>query len=285
VICLVGTGIVLSFWAIGQTVTGSGVVDATNVARATASYPHPNNLGLFLDRSILVLVPLIVARPRMRWLWIVAGIQVIGIGLTFSRGSLLAIVAGCALALAVTGYRKQILGLAGAAAFVGGLLFIFARDRLLDPGGSGNEPTRFALWRSSWHMIRDHPLFGVGPDQFLYAYWRRYVEPEGWPERYTSHPHNMILDVWLRLGVVGLASFATLGVGVVTQAVYIWRQRRDDWLVRGSVVALFGGVVHGMVDNSFFLADLATMTWLFVALITVSARPQAQGASEVGAPA
>ncbi|HEU0163772.1 MAG TPA: O-antigen ligase family protein, partial [Thermomicrobiales bacterium] len=229
-------------------------------------------------------VPFIIARPRVRWTWVLAGIQLVGVALTFSRGSLIAIVAGCALALALAGYRRQIVGLAGVVVVIAALLFVFARDRLLDPGGGGHEPTRFALWRSAWHMIRDRPLFGVGPDQFLYAYWRRYVEPVGWPERYTSHPHNMILDVWLRLGVIGLASFATLIVGVVSQAVQIWREKRDDWLVRGSVVALFGGIVHGMFDNSFFLADLATMTWLFVALIAVSARPQ-QSPVVAGAPA
>ena len=52
-------------------------------------------------------------------------------------------------------------------------------------------------------MIRDHPWTGVGLDQFLGQYSRRYVRIEGWPEHYTSHPHDIVLDFWLSLGIPG----------------------------------------------------------------------------------
>lgn len=270
VICLIGAGTALSGWALLQVMTGSGVVAATDVERATASYPHPNNLALFLDRSLLVSLPLALIRPRVVWPWLLVGAQLGGLMLTFSRGSLLAVAAGVVVMLAILGYRRQILWVIGGTVALVAILLLVARDRVLDPGGDGHEPTRLALWRSSVRMLRDHPIWGVGPDQFLYAYWRRYVEPIGWAERYTSHPHNLVLDIWLRLGVIGIASFATLALGLLSMLRQIWKQGQDDWLVRGSLVALAGAVVHGMVDNSFFLADLATLTWLFVAIIATT---------------
>jgi O-antigen ligase len=119
-------------------------------------------------------------------------------------------------------------------------------------------------------MVRDHPVFGVGLDQFLYQYAPRYVDPAGWPERYTSHPHNLILDVWLRLGLAGLVLLA----GVVYICI------RDIRRLRGAVARsdqrrlavagaalLVGGATHGLVDNAFFLPDLAVLTWIAVALI------------------
>jgi hypothetical protein len=35
----------------------------------------------------------------------------------------------------------------------------------------------------------------------------------------------------------------------------------------GAIGALVGGIGHGLVDNGFFLPDLATMTWFFVAML------------------
>ena len=52
----------------------------------------------------------------------------------------------------------------------------------------------------------------------------------------------------------------------------VWRIRRsaaEDRLALGACAALVGGLVHGLVDNALFLADLAVLTWAFVAwLIT-----------------
>ncbi len=155
---------------------------------------------------------------------------------------------------------------AGAVALMALLLLI--SGRLLDAGGRGELPTRFPIWRSSLRMIQDHPLTGVGLDQFLYQYWRRYVEPVGWPERYTSHPHNLVLDVWLSLGILGVVAFVFLAVVVALDA----RGDGSVWATRGfelaGLSALVAGMVHGLVDNAYFLPDLAVMTWLLIALST-----------------
>nr|MBA2247731.1 hypothetical protein [Chloroflexia bacterium] len=130
----------------------------------------------------------------------------------------------------------------------------------------------------------DHPLVGVGPDQFLYQYGRRYIEPGAWPERYTSHPHNIVLDVWLRLGAAGAGVFAALLLGVWR---FVWRSRemiRHDSIACGAVAALAGGAAHGLLDNGFFLPDLAATTWVAIALVlTVDAPGSARIDSEMDA--
>ena len=74
-------------------------------------------------------------------------------------------------------------------------------------GGGGTSFFRVALWKSTLEMIRDHPWFGVGPDNFLYAYRGRYLRPEAWQEPSLSHPHNVMLDFAARLGLIGLGMF------------------------------------------------------------------------------
>ena len=124
-------------------------------------------------------------------------------------------------------------------------------------------------------MALDHPLLGVGPDNFLYAYRTRYVLPSGWQELNLSHPHNLFLDLWTRLGLVGLvAGLAALVVAFASG----WRLfgsrpasrtagRRLDrgWpLVLGLLAGLAAAVAHGLIDNSLFLPDL--MGWFVAAL-------------------
>lgn len=269
---LVCGGTVIGAYAVAQIALDLGGVQAGSVTRATATYTHPNNLALFLERTLLVTVGVGVVRLRWWPLWLLAAVQFAGLALTFSRGALIALAAGIAVVLVMRRlWTWLLLLLAGGigAVVVGVVLF---PDRFTDAGGAGAEPTRFTIWRASWRMIVDHPLFGVGPDQFLYQYSRRYIEPAGWPERYTSHPHNLVMDVWLRLGALGLASMATLATGLAWWTKrHVAAIRRDPWAM-GALAALVGGVAHGMVDNGFFLPDLATLTWAFAALLVTAPR-------------
>ena len=116
-------------------------------------------------------------------------------------------------------------------------------------------------------MVIDHPVFGVGPDQVLYQYGRRYIEPSAWAERYTSHPHNLVFDVWLRLGAAGVGVFAAMLAGLWRFVLRMAGNIRYDAIACGAVAALAGGAAHGLLDNGFFLPDLAAMTWIAIAMV------------------
>jgi putative inorganic carbon (hco3(-)) transporter len=264
-------GAVISLAAIVQALGHLGGVEAGSIVRATVTYTHPNNLSFYLERTLLFSSALLFVKPRWWPAWLLFGVQAAGLFLTYSRGAFIAAAIGLGCLLLVYGMRRAILGLLAGGVVMGGLAMLIAPDRIIDAGGSGSEPTRFAIWRSSLRMARDHPIFGVGPDQFLYQYLRRYVEPMGWPERFTSHPHNLVLDVWLRLGVLGLSASVALVVGLADFTRRSLAHIRKDAIAAGALAALVGGLAHAMVDNGFFLPDLATMTWFFVlCLVTVS---------------
>ena len=68
-------------------------------------------------------------------------------------------------------------------------------------------------------MIHDHPITGLGLDQFLYAYRGRYILPDAWQEPNLSHPHNILLDFWVRLGIFGVLLFSVAaGLLLATRA-------------------------------------------------------------------
>ncbi|HYH11271.1 MAG TPA: O-antigen ligase family protein [Thermomicrobiales bacterium] len=262
-------GVVSSMVALSQLFDADAGVIADSVTRLTGPYSHPNNLALYLERIAALAVPaaiLISGRLRMALIGSLA-LMSLALALTFSRGGWLGFAAAVAVMLLVLQrYRWLIwMAVAGLLAAIPGAIFL--RERILDLGGASDEPTRFAIWRSTRAMILDSPWTGVGPDQFLYQYGRRYVEPIGWPERYTSHPHNLVLDFAVRLGVGGFAALASMVAAAVAGAISGLKAIRTDTVRLGSLGALVAGFVHGLIDNSYFLPDLSVLFWTCLLLL------------------
>ena len=122
-------------------------------------------------------------------------------------------------------------------------------------------------------MALDHPLLGVGPDNFLYAYRTRYVLPSGWQELNLSHPHNLLLDLWTRLGLVGVVAGIFALVSAFAAGWRLFRPPKEAphspaslaWpLFLGLLGGLAASVAHGLIDNFLFLPDL--VAWFVAAL-------------------
>ncbi len=141
---------------------------------------------------------------------------------------------------------------------------------------------RIDVWQSSLRMIRDHPIFGVGPDNFLHYYAPThqrfipcrhglgYMQPSAHDEPCLSHPHDEVLDLWLSVGLLGLFAFAWL------QFVFwrvLWRKGAEILqtpVLLGAGAAMLAGLIHGLIDESYFLIDLSMLTWLFFAIASLS---------------
>ncbi|MCA9969134.1 MAG: O-antigen ligase family protein, partial [Anaerolineales bacterium] len=125
---------------------------------------------------------------------------------------------------------------------------------------------RINLWRASLNMALDHPLTGVGLDNFLYAYRGRYILDAAWQEPNLNHPHNILLDFATRLGLLGLLSggwllwqLARMLRRALATAPAAWQP-----VAVGGAGALAAMLAHGLVDHSFFLVDLAFVFYLLL---------------------
>jgi O-antigen ligase len=200
--------------------------------------------------------------------------------LTFSRGALF-LGLPAALLVVVILWRYSVRGrlwpwFVGLFALGAGLIAVVTAV----PGVAGrlslqgvSSFVRIDLWRSSLSMFLDHPLFGVGLDNFLYAYRERYILDTAWEEPSLSHPHNLILDFATRLGLAGLlVGLWLFGAWALNLYVLARDRLRDpawtEWrpLLVALVAALAQTVAHGMVDQSFFLVDLAFAFFLMLGL-------------------
>lgn len=288
---LVGMSFV-SLVALGQFVTGQGRIDVEGVGRVRAFYGSPNNLALVLDRAAPLALALAAfgARPlrtgaaAARWPhWerlfygLAFGVTFLACIVTYSKGALLlGLPAGVATVLLGgarrSGRRWPLWALAGLAVVAaGGLFWLMRTPRFanLTDLDAGTGFFRLKLWQSAWRMWLDHPWLGVGPDNFLYAYRTRYVLPAAWQELNLSHPHNIVLDLATRLGVMGLVVGAWLFGAAVRRGRQIIAAAADGaWpLALGLVAGLIATVAHGLIDNSLFLMDLMALFMVSLALL------------------
>ena len=114
------------------------------------------------------------------------------------------------------------------------------------------------------------PSFGVGLDNFLYQYRTRYVLPEAWQELDLSHPHNVVLDYWTRLGILGVLALVWLEVAFFVKGLRLYRRLPDQderALALGLMASMVACLAHGLIDNSYFLVDLAFVFFITVGII------------------
>ncbi len=274
---LVLATVIISFIGLYQYFFTSDVITAEGVRRIHGVYGSPNNLGLFLGRivPILAAVTLFGGSLRRRAIYCVIGLPVaLCLYLTYSRGAwLLGLPAAFIFLGLMRGRKALLISLLVILVIALSLLPLVGTERLasLFNTQSGTTFLRLKLWQGSLNMIRDHPLFGVGLDNFLYQYRTRYVLPEAWEELDLSHPHNIVLDYWTRLGILGVVAMGWLLLAFFGKALRLYRQLNDrdlKALLLGLMASMVAFLAHGLIDNSYFLVDLAFVFFLALGMIT-----------------
>jgi O-antigen ligase len=242
--------------------------------RLRSVYGSPNNVGLYLGRvlPVLVAVALFARRKPRRLLYGLAALPVgAALLLSFSKGALLLGVPAALLTIGLLAGGRWLWGTlaaVGAAGLAAIPLLRLPRFASLLNSQGGTTFFRLKLWRATLAMIRDHPLLGVGLDNFLYQYRGRYILPDAWQEPDLSHPHNFLLDHWARLGILGAAAGIWIQVAFWRMALPLRRLRDPDGraLALGLMGAMADVLAHGLVDHSFFLIDLAFAFFLILGL-------------------
>jgi putative inorganic carbon (HCO3(-)) transporter len=281
---LIASGVIVGAVGLVQRATNQNLTVDAGIKKIHSVYGSPDNVGLLFDRAIPVWLALGMAGRlrRIHWLpWLGAGIVLIpALTLTYSRGAWVAIAVAAVGLVAVLRHWGRWFVLAGFIGLVGAIVLEGpSLQRAFSSGHAGTVHQRFYIWHSAVRMIEDHPILGIGPDNFLHYYAPRpaphqyfqrfcpnglgYIEPQAGAEPCLSHPHNAILDAWLSTGIVGLAAFIWLEV-VFWGA--LWRAYPSSselpGLILGAGAAMLASLIHGMVDNMYFLPDLAILFWL-----------------------
>ena len=226
---------------------------------AGASFLNPSHLAAFLNLGFFLcaaaaMVP--AARPRTRLLWgLGASVHLLSIGRLESRGAFLALVAGL-LFLAGRDFLNWTPRLRAGALLLIGLVAAGAGLVVRERFARADDPYRYhrlEIWRASWGMMEDHPLFGHGPGSFPHVS-SVYNFPAGaGPVRYgrTFHgAHNAYLTLAAELGAPAALCFAAAAFACLRALL----KRREiasglEGCVSGAGLSILALLVQGAVED------------------------------------
>jgi O-antigen ligase len=257
-----------------------GLTQATTAAtsRLSETAGDPNFLAAGLvPASVMAAALMIVHRGLITRLALLCAIGLMAGGLvaTQSRGGL---VAAAATALASVAFFKRrrihavaviLIAMAAIASWFAVNPAAWERVTAQDNGGSG----RTELWTIAGRVIRDHPLQGVGVNNFA-AVSPQYVRERGSLETVNliaeqpKQVHNMYLQILSELGAIGLAlfgAFALMSLVAAQRAANIFGRLGDDQMDAVSRAVLVGTI--GFLSSSVFLSlQVDRRLWILFAL-------------------
>jgi tetratricopeptide (TPR) repeat protein len=157
-----------------------------------------------------------------------------------------------------------------------------------DTTGAGNHLTsglgsnRYDFYRVSLNLFADHPVAGIGADNFFQDYLA-----DGRSDETPRYPHNLALRTLAQTGLVGALLLAVAFAAALAAAWAGMRARRDPLaaaVAGGATLAFAYWVVHGMTDWFWEWAGLGAPAFALLGL-ACSLAPRAADAAEVPAPA
>lgn len=264
----------LAYWAQGM---------LTFDGRLSAFYLSPNHLAMYLAPSVFIGWYWMALKskaekviPLPNYPVIVLSLTVIffPLYLTYSYASWAAIGAASALMAYFLSAKKSSAIAIGLFVLLSlAALFSFQADKskfqdLANIDERSSLASRLMIWKSSVMIIRNNPVWGIGPGNFQVSYldYQKHFPP--YLEWAVPQPHNLYLAFWLQSGLLGLASFVTL---ISTWLVAIsGRIKRVSWQERVELSVLLGIVLyvlfHGLVDTPYWKNDLAAVFCLVITL-------------------
>ncbi len=261
-------------FAIFQSVSGLGIPPPWDVeGRVTSVYPYPNAVGLYLSPIMLLglcaLHRSVAAKFNLRvcaWLVVLAA-SLVAIVLSKTEAAWVSLPVAFLLAfgLFVKKYRPVTIGLLVVLAFLS-LSIPMLREKILLQDYSGE--VRRKQWTETVVMLNEYWLTGAGLSGYPVALapYHQLEEIE-----IFQYPHNIFLNVWSELGLLGLLALCVLAWQTWRQTKKAFAQTsRFRWLAFGCFAALLQMTIHGLVDAPFFKNDLAMLTLALLALLSWS---------------
>ena len=203
-------------------------------------------------------------RDRL-WAALVVPALAVAIPLTFART---AEVGACAaIALLFLLKDKRLLAILPIAALI---FFAAAPARVTDRFESIfklQDPTsrdRLVMIKEGVHMIKDHPVLGLGPNmvQPLYALYR---EP-GAVNATNPHLHNVPLQIAAERGLPALVAWLWFVVALLVSLSRMMRDRRQRMLAATGLAAVVAMLAAGMTEYNFGDSEFLM---LFLILVTL----------------
>ena len=237
-------------------------------------------LGHYMTYSGLLMLVIGTALARILfgerdrlWAALVVPALAVAIPLTFSRSAEVGACAAVALLLLLK--DRRLLALLPIFALV---FFVAAPARITNRVESIfnlKDPTasdRLVMLREGVHMVKDHPLLGIGPNmvQPLYAQYREADAVNAT----NPHLHNVPLQIAAERGLPALGAWLWFIVALVVTLWKMLRDKRQKLLAATALAAVVAMLAAGMFEYNFGDSEFLMLFLILVTLPFAAAQPK-----------
>jgi O-antigen ligase len=220
---------------------------------------------------------------------VLVALQVGCLAMTQARAGWLAFVIGCAvfLAIACWPYGRRTALLTVVLFVAGSSIMFWGLERGLVPTvklatqapsiaavAERREESierRYMIWSHTLPLIGERWFAGYGPEMFMPIFNLRY--PPGTlydgSDTVVDDPHNVMLELAVNGGIVGLAAWLSMVCGYFVQ-LYHWRRCERDQFQHQLAAGLAGAMVAYLIQAQFNpdVVALTMLYWLLLAMVT-----------------
>ncbi|HPA25585.1 MAG TPA: O-antigen ligase family protein [bacterium] len=292
----------LSIFAIYQKFTGAFITNpfwaTAATRRVTSVFPYPNALALYLAPLLTLFLGYFIFEIKNSKLFQNSKLKIqnylpvcyqiliiisgtLAIYFTKSKGALFGLLFGIIFyAIFYKPYRKYFIALLGIVALLSFYLIGAHKINLSGTStvsGGDSISVRTAMWSETWEMLKQQPWLGAG-----LAGYQSAVAPfhkKSYIEIYL-YPHNIILNFWSEIGLLGLSAFIAIIVWFYKTGFFCHprldlESRKPAPVHQADIKIIFLSamtalLIHGLVDAPYFKNDLAILFWLIIGLLIVS---------------
>lgn len=199
--------------------------------------------------------------------------MILGVLAGKSRGAWLTLSIVATIIILIYAMRNKRLLVYGILAFIclGGF-FVTSNDyknrfiSIADTTINNSNLARISLWKSSWNMIKDHPIVGVGLGQFGNEYQTKYFLEKKFS--HYNHCHNNILKIWTETGTIGLIGFLIMSLYILLSNFRIWFKDKNPYslMIWSSWLSF---MIFGMFDVIIDHAAITKIWWFLLGTLLV----------------
>lgn len=237
--------------------------------RMFGSFFDPNFLGSYLVVSFLLGLQLFLQQKekhKKHFYTVGNTLLLIGIFLTFSRSSYIALFIGVSVFTFLKGYKKWLLCILASLILFGGVIFglSFRQNEGTNLLRTASTAARIGNMQRAMSIITDSPLIGVGFNTYRYAQHKKgFLGGIGWEISHSgAGVNNSYLFVMATTGIIGLIAFLYLLYSLFR----IGRQTKSPYGII-FIAALVAIGINSLFENTFFYEAILLWMWMMAGVI------------------
>lgn len=143
---------------------------------------------------------------------------------------------------------------------------------------------RELMWLTTFNMIKEHPIIGVGVNTFRLNYQNYQAgflnkQPEYIPYLGSAEsPHNQFLEITAEQGSIGVLLFLWINIvffkscmGLINQTPADEAHLREKMIVIGIMAGVAAILIHGLVEFPLNLVPNAMLYWMYLGFVMIIA--------------